>query len=175
MAGFLGLPSPGQVISAIGNAAQNAENFVSSGVNNAISAMENTVENFDPGATSSVTVVGQNGQTGNLNLRDVVTRAEFARFVNQVHAGFDAVRSDVASIRTHGPTGDGTGGLYDSTEDDSSGSSGMDPLMMVLLLNGGLGTGGTGTLDTTTLLLLMGGDSFSDMDPIEMLLVLGKI
>lgn len=60
-----------------------------------------------------------------------------------------------------------------------SSSSTMDPLLLVLLLSGGLGTSSTTTIDPILLLLLFGGmgggGGMGGMNPILLLLLLGGI
>jgi len=157
-------PSPGQVAGAV-------EDFITGGLRGAIDAVRTAAgaSAANPDATTTI-VDPRTGQRS--EYAGVVSREEFAAFSRQVSEAFGHVAADIAAINSQGAGG----GMYGSA---GGGMGGMDPLLLVLLLGGTLGTG-TGALDTTTLLVLMmsggfGGGGAGGIDPIVMLLLLGVL
>jgi len=167
--GFPALPSPGQVIQAGINFAQDI--FTPPDLNTTLGVLT-------PGG----------GQT-NVQIADgVVSSRDFRNFVDWVNRQFINLRSTLGAGQSYGgyqatgyPSSYGYGGypsgygMQAPMPQDNS----MMMLMLVLLLSGGLGGTG-GTLSTTTLLILMmamqgggfGGGGMGGMDPMMLVILL---
>lgn len=145
---MLGLPSPGQVTSFIGQGMQAAENFVSGAVNGAVDAVQSFAS--EP-ASNTTTLYSPTGTAAPVVVSGTVSADDFQAFQNLVANAFDAVRSDIAAIRANGPANDGVGGMLEG----NGGGGGMNNnLLLVLALSGGLG-GTTTSLTSNPLLLIL--------------------
>lgn len=137
------LPSPGQVVGAIGAGMQAAENFVTGGLNAAVDGLQEYVE--EPTAAATGVTSPNSPGSPPVTLEGVVGKADFDEFCRKVGAAFQAVREDIASIRAYGADGE-SGSLYQSS------GGGMDPLLLILALGG---TSGTSSLTDNPLLLML--------------------
>lgn len=164
------LPTPGALVSAAGAAMQGAESFVTSAVNSAIDTLQTVAtESTRPEARATIMDPRSGARQ---DVQGAVSAEDFRKFADAVAKTFSAVREDLASIRAYGA--DGEGGLLGGYGGNGGSGGGIDPLMLVLLLNGTTGTGGA--LDTNTLMLMMMlGGGGGDDDTLMMLAVLGLI
>ncbi|MEW5852234.1 MAG: hypothetical protein AB2A00_25820 [Myxococcota bacterium] len=173
-----GLPSPGQVMTGAGNAMQAIEHAVGDAIGGVIGA----VTGQTPEGKRDLMIQLPDGRGGRVMFPEgVITTEQFREFARAVGQAFQAVRQDVMRLKsvTASVAAQG-GGFYQPTEDNER--TGIDPLMLILLLKDRDGSGApTGDgLDTTTLLLLLmseGGLSGGGgrMDMLTLLLALGKL
>lgn len=137
MPGFFGIPTPGEVVSGIGNFMRGAEQFVSDGLNNAVDAAQEHSRS-DNDAERVVIRDPARGTTG--EIQGIVGRAEFDAYKGHVANLVKLIRDEIARVSVQ------------TIQGSSGSSSGMNPLVMLLLLEQ---QSGSSTLDTETLLLLM--------------------
>lgn len=145
------LPSPGEVISQVGNAAQGVENAISTVVNAGVEAARTAIEQVGNSAENGTTTVtnAQTGQRGELTIEGgYVSAEEFQHFARGVVKALDSIRAALLSYDGEGGGGFGGG-------DDNG-------LMMLLLLGGGtLGASSTGTISPLLLMMMLGGGNIA--------------
>ena len=175
------VPTPGQVLSGASNAAQAIENAVGDAIGTVLGSLTGRA----PEGKTELTVQLPDGRGGRVTMPEgVITTETFKEFAQAVGQAFQAVRQDVTRLKTLTAASAGArGGLYGTADaEEAPHATGMDPLMMLLLLKDRDSTSAPGTsppLDTTSLLLLMMNDGglggSGRMDPLMLLLALGKL
>jgi hypothetical protein len=167
-------------MSGLGNAAQAIENAVGDAIGGVIGAFTGRPME----GKKDLAILLPDGRGGRIQLPEgVITTDQFREFAEAVSQGFQAVRQDVARLKTLSAANAARGGMYGSLDEESQQTGSIDPLMLILLLKDGQsGTGGA-PMDTTTLLLLLmnegglggGTRGGGGMDPLMLLLALGKL
>lgn len=162
------IPTPGDVVSAVGGFMQRTEDFVSSALTGAVDAVEHHAD--QPAQNATI----MNPQTGgSAAVQGVVSIDEFKKFQEKVVAAFHAVKDDIASLRAYGP--DGQSGLLYQQDEGGGQGGGMDSSLLMVLLLSGSTTSSSSTLTSNPLLLwlLMSGGGRSGGFDLATALALG--
>src|SRR4051812_29916534 len=102
-------PSPGQVISGFGNAAQAIENAVGDAIGGVIGAFTGR----PPEGKKDLAIQLPDGRGGRILMPEgVITTEMFRDFAEAVGQGFQAVRQDVSRLKTLSAASAARGGLY---------------------------------------------------------------